>query len=122
MLALATHEPSTRASRPRALAGPLNKAGVLGAWFSDLAFFLFGYSVWWAGAGRCAPGSAALARGCAPRAAVADPPPRWMFWVGLALLLAASCSLEWTRLYQFEAQLAGGHAGGVLGYALGPCR
>ena len=24
--------------------------------------------------------------------------PRWLFWLGLALLLAASCALEWTRL------------------------
>ncbi|MCK7493975.1 MAG: DNA translocase FtsK 4TM domain-containing protein [Comamonadaceae bacterium] len=49
-----------------------------------------------------------------PRAAA-----RWAFWVGLALLLAASCALEWTRLYRWEALLPG-HAGGVLGYALGP--
>ena len=40
-------------------------------------------------------------------------------WLGLALLLAASASLEWTRLYQWEGQVAGGHAGGVLGYVLG---
>ena len=35
------------------------------------------------------------------------------------MLLAASASLEWTRLYQWEAQVAGGNAGGVLGYSLG---
>ena len=40
-------------------------------------------------------------------------------WLGLALLLAASASLEWTRLYQWEGQVAGGHAGGVLGLVLG---
>ena len=40
-----------------------------------------------------------------------------MLWLGLALLLAASASLEWTRLYQWEALVAGGHAGGVLGYS-----
>ena len=38
---------------------------------------------------------------------------------GLALLLAASAALESTRLYRFEALLPG-HAGGVLGYTLGP--
>jgi S-DNA-T family DNA segregation ATPase FtsK/SpoIIIE len=46
--------------------------------------------------------------------------PRWLFWVGLVLLLAASTSLEWTRMYQWESRLPGGHAGGVLGYTLGP--
>ena len=40
-------------------------------------------------------------------------------WLGLALLLAASASLEWTRLYQWEGQVAGGNAGGVLGLVLG---
>ena len=46
-------------------------------------------------------------------------PPRWPMWLGLALLLVASASLEWTRLYQWEAQVAGGNAGGVLGAVLG---
>ncbi|MET0332831.1 MAG: DNA translocase FtsK 4TM domain-containing protein, partial [Rhizobacter sp.] len=46
--------------------------------------------------------------------------PLWMFWLGLALLLCASSALEWTRLYQFESGVAGGNAGGVLGYLLGP--
>jgi S-DNA-T family DNA segregation ATPase FtsK/SpoIIIE len=53
----------------------------------------------------------------------ADAPParpRWLFWLGVALLLAASTSLEWTRMYQWEARLPGAHAGGVLGYTLGP--
>ena len=43
---------------------------------------------------------------------------RWPLWLGLALLLAASASLEWTRLYQWEAMVAGGTGGGVLGYSL----
>src|SRR5690606_4256771 len=34
-------------------------------------------------------------------------------------LLAASCSLEWTRLYRNELQIAGEHAGGILGLTLG---
>ena len=33
--------------------------------------------------------------------------------------LVASCGLEWTRLYRWEASLPG-HAGGVLGVLLGP--
>ncbi|MBQ1763920.1 MAG: DNA translocase FtsK 4TM domain-containing protein, partial [Aquincola sp.] len=49
-----------------------------------------------------------------------DPPeglPR--FWIGLALLMAASTALEWTRLYRFEDSLPG-PAGGVIGFLLGP--
>ncbi|TAL71247.1 MAG: DNA translocase FtsK, partial [Burkholderiaceae bacterium] len=41
------------------------------------------------------------------------------FWCALALLLCASTALEWSRLYRFEGHLPG-HAGGVLGYLLGP--
>ena len=95
-----------------------NKAGLLGARLSDLALFLFGYSAWWlvpVGLRAWLAGLARLIRG--PQAAPAA--PRWMFWLGLVLLLAASCALEWTRLYRWEPLLPG-HAGGVLGYALGP--
>ena len=104
-------------------AGVHNKAGLLGAWLADMAYFLFGFSAWWlapvalrawlsalAGALRSVP---AAAQAAAPRL------PRMAFWTGLALLLAASTALEWTRLYRWEALLPG-HAGGVLGYALGP--
>ena len=51
--------------------------------------------------------------------AAVDAPPRWMFWLGVASLLAASCSLEWSRLYQWEALLPGRHAGGAIGATLG---
>ena len=33
--------------------------------------------------------------------------------------VVSSASLEWTRLYQWEAQVAGGNAGGVVGVLLG---
>ncbi len=104
--------------------GIANKAGVLGAWFSDVAFFLFGYSFWWVMVVGARAWLGALARLLRSEAQVAaasthDNPPAWLGWVGLAVLVAASASLEWTRLYQWEAQVAGGHAGGVLGYALG---
>jgi S-DNA-T family DNA segregation ATPase FtsK/SpoIIIE len=38
---------------------------------------------------------------------------------GLLLLLLASTALEWSRLYRFESGLPG-HAGGVLGFWVGP--
>ena len=95
-----------------------NRAGLLGARASDLALFLWGYSSWWlvpVGLRAWLVALAGVLRG--PQAAAR--PPRWLFWLGLALLLCASCALEWTRLYRWEPLLPG-HAGGVLGYMLGP--
>ncbi|WP_425340661.1 DNA translocase FtsK [Caldimonas aquatica] len=100
-----------------------NAVGVLGAWASDLLFFFFGFSAWWLVlvALRAWLGALArLLRGAeeAPGAEAAPHHPAWFFWVGLAVLMAASCSLEWTRLYRWESHLPG-HAGGVLGHGLG---
>ncbi|WP_430420828.1 DNA translocase FtsK [Methylibium petroleiphilum] len=125
LLALATHSGNDPAWSTSGMADEMhNRAGVLGAWFADIAFFLFGYSVWWALliAGRA--WLSALARllraeDTPARNDVVAARPAWLFWLGLALVLAASCSLEWTRLYQWESRLPGGHGGGVLGYALG---
>jgi S-DNA-T family DNA segregation ATPase FtsK/SpoIIIE len=118
VLAMATHHAGDPAFTTSGTGDPLvNKAGLLGARVADLALFLFGFSAWWlvpvtlrAWLGKLA----LLLRGEAT-----PPQPRWLFWLGLALLLAASCALEWTRLYRWEALLPG-HAGGVLGYVLGP--
>ena len=125
LLALATHDLGDPGFSTSGDGEALrNKAGMLGAWLSDLGLFLFGYSVWWlvpvglrawlsslAGALRREGDS-----GSAPAEAAL---PRAAFWIGLGLLLAASSSLEWTRLYQWEPRLPG-HAGGVLGFTLGP--
>lgn len=125
VLALATHNAGDSAFSTSGTASiTLNKAGALGAWFSDLAYFGFGYSVWWAVAVALRAWLGALARmlrsdPAAPHPSDAAPRPAWLFWVGLALLLAASSSLEWTRLYQWEGRVAGGHAGGAIGYTLG---
>ncbi|HEY0858159.1 MAG TPA: DNA translocase FtsK 4TM domain-containing protein [Albitalea sp.] len=121
LLALFTHNAadsafSTSGSSPV----PYNKVGTLGAWFSDLAFFLFGYSAWWLMAVSARAWLGGLARVLRGDEAPAPNKPRWLFWLGVALLMAASCSLESTRMYQWEARLPGGHAGGVLGYTLGP--
>ena len=93
-------------------------AGLLGARASDLALFLLGYSSWWLVPVWLRAWLAALA-GVLRGPQSAGDRPRWLFWLGLALLLAASCALEWTRLYRWEPLLPG-HAGGVLGYTLGP--
>ena len=125
LLALATHSGMDAAFSTSGNGSALaNKAGVVGAWFSDLALFLFGYSFWWVMLVGARAWLGALARVLRSDAQLAPPlpheaRPQWWVWLGLALLLAASCALEWTRLYQWEAQVAGGHAGGVLGYLLG---
>src|SRR6185436_19590731 len=125
LLALATHSAGDPGFSTSGSGGPIhNRAGVLGAWLSDIGFFLVGYSVWWAIVVGARAWLGALARtlrahsGAAPVTPI-HVLPAWTMWLGLAMLLAASASLEWTRLYQWEGQVAGGHAGGVLGYVLG---
>ena len=106
-----------------------NRAGQLGAWVADVSYFVLGYSVWWCVAVALRSWFAGLLRWMHERELQAAPAPdkapgglflgRVFFWGGLGLLLCASASLEWTRLYSLEARLPG-HAGGVLGYLVGP--
>ena len=128
LIALLTHSPldaafSTSGSGDAAR----NSVGALGAWWSDLLLFLFGFSAWWLmalGLHRWLAALADLLRRGGADTAHATPMrpgwPSWVCWLGLVLLLSASTSLEWTRMYHAESQLPGGHAGGVLGYLLGP--
>ncbi len=126
LLALATHDAADPAFTTSGSAEQArNAAGTLGALFSDGLYFLFGFSAWWLMLVSLRAWLGSLARVLRSEQAPslpADPhePPAWLFWVGLVVLLAASCALENTRLYQFEARVAGGHAGGVLGVLLGP--
>ncbi|RTL29773.1 MAG: DNA translocase FtsK [Burkholderiales bacterium] len=111
---------------------PSNWVGHAGAYGSDLAQFLFGQSAWWLLLVGFRVLLGALARWLRRDSAVsvtigANPAPvepaspfaPWRFWLGLVLLMSASCALEWTRLYRHELSLAGEHAGGVLGLVLG---
>ncbi len=123
LLALATHDLGDPGFSTSGDGAPLrNKAGMFGAWLSDLGLFLFGWSVWWLVPVGLRAWLSSLARALRrdgePSAAEVAL-PRAAFWIGLLLLMAASCSLEWTRLYQWETRLPG-HAGGVLGFTLGP--
>ena len=99
-----------------------NWGGRFGARLADGSYFLFGLSVWWALAAGLRVWLSALARWLRseslPAAAPLNP-QRLKFWVGISLLLLASCALEWSRLYRFEQALPG-HAGGLLGYLAGP--
>jgi S-DNA-T family DNA segregation ATPase FtsK/SpoIIIE len=101
-----------------------NGAGRWGAWVSDLAYFLMGFSAWWCVAAGLRVWLVTLARwlrGAGPQDTLDKPlwqRSLWVFWGGLAVLLLASCGLEWTRLYRLESALPG-HSGGVLGYLVG---
>jgi S-DNA-T family DNA segregation ATPase FtsK/SpoIIIE len=96
-----------------------NWVGLAGAWGSDFLLFMFGHSAWWLLIVGARVGLASLARQLRGQPAPDDVGATARLWFGLAVLLAASCALEWTRLYRFESLLPG-HAGGVLGYTLGP--
>ena len=118
LLALLTHNAADPGfSTSGSGQGLHNKAGQLGAWVADFALFMLGHSVWWLPLVAARAWLSALARDL--RGEAAHVASAAAFWFGLALLLAASAALESTRLYRFEALLPG-HAGGVLGYTLGP--
>ena len=107
-----------------------NRGGRLGASMADMGYFLFGYSVWWCLAlAAMAWGRLALRRfqgqyGPRQPARIDHASPLWdrnpqvVMAVGLGLLLAASTTLEYTRLYRLDQYLPGS-SGGVLGYVLG---
>jgi S-DNA-T family DNA segregation ATPase FtsK/SpoIIIE len=126
LLSLLTYHPGDAAwSTSGHGEGLRNWVGRAGAWVSDLAFFGLGFSAWWClmvGAQVWLSGFARWMRGPAqdesPNLSSAWRHSRWTFWAGLVLLLAASASLEWARLYRLEPLLPG-HSGGVLGYWMG---
>ena len=118
LLAMATHHVGDTAFSTSGTGDALrNKVGPVGARVSDMVLFLFGFSGWWLLPVALRAWLSALAGTLRSEVPVPHA-PRWMFWLGLALLLSASASLEWTRLYLWEPLLPG-HAGGVLGYSLG---
>ncbi len=127
LLALLTHSLLDPAWSTSGAGGPVrNGGGRLGAWIADASYYLFGFSVWWCFAAGVRAWLSSLARRLRSDTALAAPatdaPSRGRragFWLGLALLLSASTGLEWTRLYRLEAALPD-HAGGVLGYLVGP--
>ncbi|RFO96811.1 cell division protein FtsK [Rhodoferax lacus] len=130
LLAMLSYSPQDAAwSTSGSGAAVLNRAGRLGAWIADMSYFLLGYSVWWCLAVAVRQWLSLLAQRLRGDALPSDAPQaasgengvqhhRWTFWLGLALLLYASSTLEWSRMYRFETLLPG-HSGGVLGQMLG---
>jgi S-DNA-T family DNA segregation ATPase FtsK/SpoIIIE len=102
-----------------------NQVGRLGAWLADVSYFVLGFSVWWCLAAAWRIWLSLLARrlrGSSGAAAQGVTPvlrSTWLVVVGLMLLLCASTSLEWARLYRLETLLPGS-SGGALGQLVGP--
>ncbi|MCJ0765271.1 DNA translocase FtsK [Variovorax terrae] len=126
LMALLSHSLQDAAWSTSGIGGPVrNWGGRLGAWLSDVSYFLLGFSVWWCFAAGVRAWLATLARWMRGGQAVQEPDAgrfsasRTAFWLGLAVLLCASTALEWSRMYRFETRLPD-HAGGVLGYLTGP--
>ncbi|MBT9505639.1 DNA translocase FtsK [Rhodoferax sp.] len=132
LLALLSYSPQDAAwSTSGSSTALLNRGGRLGAWLADGSYFLLGFSVWWCVAAGIRAWLSNLAqwmrgremlgaKGEAAASLVARfATGRAAFWCGLIMLLCASASLEWSRLYSLEARLPG-HSGGVLGYLVGP--
>ncbi|MGV0960896.1 MAG: DNA translocase FtsK [Limnohabitans sp.] len=124
-MALASYHPQDAAWSTSGTGGSIhNWLGRAGAWFADLSFFALGYTAWWCFAAGLRAWLSGLARwlgGAQHEEAEGRPGAQrsvWVLGLGLILLVVASASLEWTRLYRWEAQLPG-HSGGVLGYELG---
>ncbi len=133
LLAMLTYSPLDAAwSTSGGEGAAANRAGKLGAWLADASYFLLGLSVWWCFAAGVRAWLSALARwmrGQQPLSRESKPggtlaarltSSRAGFWLGLAVLLCASTALEWSRVYRFEASFLPGHAGGALGYLVGP--
>jgi DNA segregation ATPase FtsK/SpoIIIE, S-DNA-T family len=102
-----------------------NLVGRVGAWVADISYFLAGFSIWWCVAVAVRVWLALLAdrlRGEETRAPLAvrrtGLRSRVVFWLGFALLMYASTTLEWSRLYTLELRLPG-HSGGMVGYLTG---
>jgi len=120
------HDPAWSTSGQAAVAK--NWLAGAGAWVADVAYFLFGFSVWWCVAAGLKIWLMALARWIRGGAAVQAHAKtlqlkNWhnsalVFWTGFLILMLSSTAIEWSRLHRFEAHLPG-HSGGVLGYLVG---
>ena len=99
-----------------------NKGGVVGAWLSDLMFYLFGHSAWWwAFAGIVLVVAGYRRMIASDHTNVEGRHHPWLAVPGFALLLLASAALEALRLYRLPATLPqqpGGAIGDLIGNGL----
>ncbi len=99
-----------------------NYVGRVGAVVADLSYFAFGFSAWWMVAAAAREWCSMLARRLRSEATYTHlrqgGAAGWKYGAGLILLMYASTSLEWARLYRWELLLPGA-SGGVMGQVLG---
>jgi S-DNA-T family DNA segregation ATPase FtsK/SpoIIIE len=126
LIALLSYSPQDPAWSTSGTGGAMhNQVGRLGAWMADMSYFVLGFSAWWCVAAGWRVWLALLAsrlRGEGKADASGSWPAKhgaWVASVGLLLLLCASTSLEWSRLYRLETFLPG-NSGGALGQLVGP--
>ena len=115
-LCLVTHDPADPGwSRAAGDAAVINRGGVVGAWVSDILYYVFGGSALWlllaAGTGLVRTYSMMI-RGREPQGGSAA-----LALVGVLLLLLAGSAFEALRIHAFAAGLPAG-AGGALGSTL----
>ncbi len=115
-----------------------NPGGMLGAYLSDLLFYLFGFSAWWCvlfmlqrvwagyhdlhpqGVGRGVPGACGSTLPLRP-GSIFDKRAGWISVAGFVVLLLASSALEAIRLYTLKVvlpQAPGGMSGALIGEAV----
>ena len=128
LLALLSYAPQDAAWSTSGVGLPMaNRLGRLGAWVADVGYFVLGFSVWWCVAAALRVWLSLLAlrlrvddlQEAPARAGLLSRDGRLAFWCGLILLVSASTSMEWARLYSLENHLPG-FSGGVIGHLLGP--
>jgi S-DNA-T family DNA segregation ATPase FtsK/SpoIIIE len=120
LVALLTYSPMDAAWTTSGVGMPIvNRVGRLGAWAADVSYFVFGFSVWWCVVVAVRLWLALLANRLRGEEVSRVVTRRWVFWLGMAMLLYASTTLEWARLYSLEAYLPD-HSGGAVGHMLGP--
>jgi len=143
LLALISYSPWDAAFSTAGDGAPLrNWLGFYGASLADISYYFFGFSVWllflacvrlWLAAlwelthGRLRlPGPSSMTGSAAAQSNAAESPagallriwPSLRFHLGLWLMVAGACALEWSRLHRLDADLPG-TAGGVFGFLLG---
>jgi len=133
-LVLATWHPADPAWSHAAAASVVhNRGGALGAYLSDILYYLFGFSAWWwvvvllhrvwAGYAHLAGHRRSIGEKIGDKSEPQLPRVHWEQGVGFVLLLTASIALEALRLHTLGETLPAardgvGGAGGVIGQAL----
>ena len=100
-----------------------NWGGRVGAWIADLLLFIFGFSAWWFCVFLLRSVWLGYRRLSHRYLFQKEPEPEhqheiWIRWGGFGLILLASVTIEYLRMYTLRAQLPRA-PGGVLGELLG---